>query len=384
MLRIGALRGRLLSASALASVLSVATVSASAGALPGSGHYVAGKGEIGKAGQSLTVKQSSTTGIIDWNSFSIGSKNSVSFDNGSGATLNRVTGGDLSKIAGSLHATGSLYLMNTQGVIVSGTGRIVTGGSFVASSGDVSDSDFENDRKLHIRKASSEIVNRGSIVSGEHASLTGSRVANTGTIDAASVTLRAETTGAIAGGTIDAGGSASRHGRILVIANSGRTKITGDLVVRNWDGSGGTIETSGRAVAIGGTIDAGKGGGWFVDPENLTVTSSSASTIDNSLNAGTSVKLQTTASGTSGPGTPSSGAGSIFISAPLSWSTTATLTLDAYHSVHVDGSVSATGKGKIKLVTNDGGAGGDLSFDGGDITFTNLSSALTINGARYT
>src|SRR5580704_13633137 len=112
-----------------------ASSGAFAGALPGSGHYVAGKGEIGKAGQSLTVKQSTTTGIINWNSFSIGSKNAVTFNNGSGATLNRVTGGNLSRIAGSLHATGSLYLMNAQGVIVSGTGRVVTGGSFVATTG---------------------------------------------------------------------------------------------------------------------------------------------------------------------------------------------------------------------------------------------------------
>src|SRR5580698_2328407 len=125
MLHIGALRGRLLSASALASVLSVATVSASAGALPQNGHFVAGKGEIGKAGQSLTVKQSSTTGIINWNSFSIGSKNSVTFDNGSGATLNRVTGGNLSRLAGQLHATGSLYLMNSAGMVVAGSGHVV-------------------------------------------------------------------------------------------------------------------------------------------------------------------------------------------------------------------------------------------------------------------
>src|SRR5580698_9006602 len=108
---------------------------AQANGLPSGGRYVAGQGSTNKANASLTVKQSSTTGIINWNSFSIGSKNSVSFNNGSGATLNRVTGGNLSTIAGSLHATGSLYLMNTQGVIVSGTGRIVTGGSFVATSG---------------------------------------------------------------------------------------------------------------------------------------------------------------------------------------------------------------------------------------------------------
>ena len=66
---------------------------------------------------------------IDWIGFSIGGKSRVSFDNGSGATPNRVTGGNLSRIAGSLHATGSLYLINSQGVIVSGTGKVITGGN---------------------------------------------------------------------------------------------------------------------------------------------------------------------------------------------------------------------------------------------------------------
>src|SRR5665213_3339934 len=81
-----------------------------AGGLPSGGHYVAGKGTIAGAAGSMTINQSSTTGIIDWTNFSIGAKKSVTFDNGSGATLNRVTGGNLSKIAGSLNATGTLYL----------------------------------------------------------------------------------------------------------------------------------------------------------------------------------------------------------------------------------------------------------------------------------
>ncbi|MGA9796056.1 MAG: hypothetical protein WBQ17_11045, partial [Rhizomicrobium sp.] len=99
----GSFRGRLLSASALASVLALATMGAQAGGLPHGGHFIAGHGALNKANRSLTVKQSSTTGIIDWNRFSVGAKNGVTFDNGSGATLNRVTGGNLSRIAGSLH-----------------------------------------------------------------------------------------------------------------------------------------------------------------------------------------------------------------------------------------------------------------------------------------
>ena len=64
------------SARALAIALGLSFAAGSAvagGALPASGQYVAGKGSIAKSGSSgLTIDQSSATGIIDWNSFSIG------------------------------------------------------------------------------------------------------------------------------------------------------------------------------------------------------------------------------------------------------------------------------------------------------------------------
>ena|ERR1700742_4812182 len=107
---LGAYRSsRLLNATALSSILLIGVpvaAQAGGGALPNGGKYVAGSGTISSAGSSLTVNQSSTTGIINWNGFSIGAGNSVAFNNGSGATLNRVTGGNLSQIAGSLTATG--------------------------------------------------------------------------------------------------------------------------------------------------------------------------------------------------------------------------------------------------------------------------------------
>lgn len=225
MFSIGALRAKLLSASALASVLFVAP--AWAGALPSGGHFVSGKGEIGKAGQSLTVNQSSTTGIINWNSFSIGSKGAVDFNNGSGATLNRVTGGNLSKIAGSLHATGSLYLMNSAGVIVSGTGRVVTGGSFVASSS-LSDS-FQNEK---LKRTTGAVTNRGTIVAGEGVTLAGQNVTDRGSISAASVNLHA----------------------------AGKLKIGGTITALDADGSGGTVVATARHIAVGATANISASG----------------------------------------------------------------------------------------------------------------------------
>jgi large exoprotein involved in heme utilization and adhesion len=67
--------------------------------LPNGGHFVAGSGSISGGGQALVINQGSSRGVIDWNGFSIGSGRQVTFNNGSGATLNRVTGGDPSVIS---------------------------------------------------------------------------------------------------------------------------------------------------------------------------------------------------------------------------------------------------------------------------------------------
>ena len=343
---------------------------------------MSGKGEIGKAGQSLTVKQSSTTGIIDWKSFSVGAKDRITFDNGKGATLNRIVGGNLSVIAGSLRATGSVYLLNSAGVIVSGSGRIVTGGDFVASSGGLTNNAFDDGRRW-FGTAAAKVVNRGSITAGGDVKLVGSAVSNTGTIAAPHVTFRATHGEALAGGIIDAGGDTRRGAHILVISDAGETKITGTLVAHNADGSGGVVETSGHRVAIGGRIDAGDGGAWLIDPTNLTVNASAATTIDNSLAKGTAVTLKTTKTGASGPGTTSSGVGDIIIASALSWSSSAQLTLDAYHSLRVNAPISVTGTGRLGLVYDDGGKGGGLLFDGGNVSFADTSDILGINRVQY-
>jgi hypothetical protein len=81
--------------------------------LPTEGAFTAGSGVIGPpiAG-NLQVQQTSARGIIDWRTFSIGPGGAVSILNGQGATLNRVTGSQMSLIRGTLSATGSVYLVN--------------------------------------------------------------------------------------------------------------------------------------------------------------------------------------------------------------------------------------------------------------------------------
>ncbi|MBL4599459.1 MAG: filamentous hemagglutinin N-terminal domain-containing protein [Rhizobiaceae bacterium] len=67
--------------------------------------------------------------------FSVGNNHSVNFQNGSGAMQNRVTGNNISTINGRLTATGSVFLINRNGVIIGKNGVIETGGSIPAPNG---------------------------------------------------------------------------------------------------------------------------------------------------------------------------------------------------------------------------------------------------------
>jgi len=119
----------------------------------------------------------------------------------------------------------------------------------------------------------------------------------------------------------------------------GTTSISGAIIANNTShtGKGGTIETSGHYLSIAGTVDAGQGGSWLLDPYDLTVDATAASTIDSSLGTGTNVTLQTTANSASGSGMQNaSGNGDVIIASPLSWSTSATLTLNAYRNIDIN------------------------------------------------
>jgi hypothetical protein len=118
--------------------------------------------------------------------------------------------------------------------------------------------------------------------------------------------------------------------------------------------------------------------------DDLVVDAAAAAAIEHLLNGGTDVVLKTTATGASGPGVVSSGAGDITIASRLQWSGAATLTLDAHRSVIVGARVSVTGRGGLVIATDDGGKDGDLDFTSGSVSFAHASGSLTINGTSYT
>ncbi|WP_198164046.1 MBG domain-containing protein, partial [Bradyrhizobium jicamae] len=243
--------------------------------LPTGGTVVGGNVAIGSTSPtSLTISQSSRTGIVNWSSFSVGQGNQVQFNNGSGATLNRVTGNVPSSINGVVSATGSVYLVNPSGVVVGPTGMIKTGGSFVASTLDVKDADFRAGGALTFSgNSNASVVNLGKIGSSKgDVVLIARQVRNDG-----SLTARGGTAAMASGSEVLLSDGSLGNGKVLVrrpaqdgeIRNSGAIRAT-EVELR---ANGGNIYA--LAGNIGGAISAtgvaSKGGRVFLTSEGGSV-----------------------------------------------------------------------------------------------------------------
>jgi len=126
-----------------------------------------GTGSLSGNATNLDVDLRAQSTIINWDRFSISQGSQVNFQTGLAgdvAVLNRVTGGGLSNIAGALNsdANVSVFLVNPNGIMVSGTGSVSTG-SFVASTRDISNSDFLGGVYQFSGSGSSGITVNGSI-----------------------------------------------------------------------------------------------------------------------------------------------------------------------------------------------------------------------------
>ncbi|MGN6316611.1 two-partner secretion domain-containing protein [Trinickia sp.] len=358
---------------------------AHAGALPEGGRFVAGSGSIAQSGASLAINQNSARGVINWNSFSIGDGNSVVIDNGHGATLNRITGGNSSMILGSLSATGSAYLINPQGIVIGSSGIISTGGRFVASTLDTDNASFMSGGPLTLSGPSSHrVVNLGhigstngdvflvsagevdnfgriwapngtaEIAAGRKVLLqdsstsrqvfvqTGSHGAvwNQGDIAAAQISLQAADGNifALAGHVAAprATGTAVRDSHIWLVAESGTVNMAGLFGALNEDGHGGTIDTIARHVAFPDIGPVAITGIWNIVTPEFKFGAPSGRAFAQTLNGGTSISVQTTGAGGSG--------GDIEVASNLGWTGSGTLTLGAYRNVIVDKGVTIQNK----------------------------------------
>ncbi len=400
-----------------------------------------GSASIAMSSNKTQIDQKSEDVVIDWSSFNIGAGQTTQFvqPDAQAIAVNRIGGNSASQILGTLDANGRIVLINGNGMLF-GKSSQMNVGSLIATSTGGSDSDVLTGKFTQAGNQNASVVNQGSIRTSQSGlvALVAPNVSNAGTVNAkfgtvalgaankftvdftgdglvsfaaqgdvnsratasntgslvgANVSLTAHTAEGVATGVVTMSGivvaqtAKNVGGTILLDAGDGSLTMTGKLDAAGQSG-GGNIETSGANVSIAGSVTAGRNGNWKVDPENLTIDASAASSIDGALNSGTSVVEQTTSGAASGFGTQSPGAGDIIVASALSWNTSATLTLDSYHSIDINAPITVEAGGALVFKTNDGGTGGDYIFsNGAGITYPGgpgLGASFTLNGTPYT
>ncbi|MGL4861011.1 MAG: filamentous hemagglutinin N-terminal domain-containing protein, partial [Enterobacteriaceae bacterium] len=264
--------------------------------LPDGGQVVAGQVTISQSAVTMQIQQSSSSAVVNWNSFNVGSQAQVNIQqpNSSSALLNRVTGGSPSQIFGQIHANGQVYLVNSQGVFIA-PGASVQSGSFVASTMGISDQDFMSGKRTFNRNGSTaSVVNEGTITAadGGFVALLAPDVRNEGLIVANMGTV------AMAGGEsveLQLNG-ANQLVNLIVAPASIQTEIDNHHAVL---ASGGQIILSARSVSKleasviknDGQLDASslqsEGGRIVLEGDDISVGTGSVITANGATGGGT-------------------------------------------------------------------------------------------------
>jgi filamentous hemagglutinin family protein len=307
----------------LASLMAIAISTAAYAdeTLPTGGAFTNGTGSITTSADMLQVAQSSSKAVIDWQGFSIGAGRSVDFQNGSGVTLNRVTGLEGSVINGLLSATGSVYLINPQGVVIGPGGQISAGNTFIASTRDLDNAQFLSGGALTFSGSGSGAVSNGGQIVSHNGDviLVGGAVSNMGRITASQGTV------SLASGDVVLVSPQAR-GNVSVVAVKG----------------GGDVTNSGRIIGAGVRLDAAAGTIRALVSTGAAIEATGTQTLNGEvwLTGGTSIEVAQTISAINEDGS----GGEIKATAP-------TITLQASSRLIADG----TRGGKIDVIASEKG-----------------------------
>ncbi|MDE2342295.1 MAG: filamentous hemagglutinin N-terminal domain-containing protein, partial [Betaproteobacteria bacterium] len=295
----------------------------SALALPQGGQIVAGQGSLSQKPGTLTINQGSQNLILNWQSFGIGSTESVRFNqpSPSAIALNRIVGSDPSQVFGQLSANGQIYLVNPNGILFAPSAQVSVGG-LVASTLDISNADFLAGKRTFSGNGSTgSVLNQGRLQAADagYIALLGGQVSNQGTI-----TARLGTVALGAGNqiTLDFAGNQltrlqvdqgvlkalAQNGQ-LIQADGGTVIMTAQAVnallgtVVNNSGviqAQGVSRHNGRILLDGGSSGVVTNVG-TLDASNPSGTGGSVSVLGNQLQLAASTRVD--ASGTLGGGT---------------------------------------------------------------------------------
>ena len=198
----------------------------------------------GEGTKSVTITQSSDRAVIEWDHFSIGQNETVTFQQPdvSSVTANKVIGSDPSQILGQMSANGRLLLINGNGVVF-GTQSVIDAAAFIASTHDIAAEDIMNSTDaLEFSGGTASIINNGNIAlrDGGFAALLAPQIVNNGIISARVGKIALAASESV---LVDFYGD----GLISFSADSALTQTIGD-------GSQALISNQGQLLADGGII----------------------------------------------------------------------------------------------------------------------------------
>lgn len=423
----------------VATVLSLAAVSAQAG--PVDGQLTAGTGSITQTGSTTTIVQTSPHLALNWQSFNVAPGETVNFEQPSVAAIavNRIFDTNGTRILGQLNANGQVWLINPNGILF-GQGAQIDVGGLVASTLNLSDTSLTGNTHSFSGDGAGSVVNRGTITtaSGGYAALLGNTVSNQGTISAqlGTVALGAGSAATLTfsdntlvnlqvdqsllnaladnGGLLNADGgmvlmnagaknallasvvnnsgiiearTVENHAGVITLLGgmtAGTVNVGGTLDASAPNGgNGGFIETSAAHVKIANATrvttaaSAGEFGTWLIDPQDYTVAASGGDITGTLL----SDNLGTTSINLQSSAGGTAGAGNVNVNATVTWSANTTLTLTASHNVNINAPVTATGN-TAALVIAPNTANGTETASGTGIYNLNNGAAITLSGTN--
>ena len=260
-----------------------------ANALPTGWNVTSGNAAITKNGNTLNINQTSQQAIANFATFNVGSGALVDIRqiNSSAALLARVTGGDPSQIQGQIRADGALWLINQAGIMV-GPGARIDVARFIASSLNVTDSDFLAGR-MNFKGAGTpgDVRNAGTInaASGGSIYLVGANVGNSGSLNApqGEVLLAA-------GQTVQLVDTATPGVSVAITSTPGEARNLGQITAE-----AGRIGLAAGLVSNSGTINASsavrEGGRIFLRASGDVRTSATSSISANGTTGGNVVLI---------------------------------------------------------------------------------------------
>ena len=385
---------------------------------PTGGVVTAGAAAIAQNATTTTIDQSSPRAAINWQSFDIGSQQSVRFNQPSigSVALNRVLGPDPSQIAGRIGANGQIIIVNQSGVTFYRGAQVNTSGLMVTAAG-IHDADFMAGSMNFNQPAApnARVVNDGTITIANAglAALVAPSVANSGTISA---TLGHVVLAGAQTATLDlygdgllsldvtnqvtqapSGVTALVSNTGVIQANGGSVQLTAraaDGVVRNLVQAGGTVQADhgtvvlngiGGSIVVEGQLSASGGNIEIAPTGNVTIAGTARIDASGGAGGGT-VAIGTTLTRTKGgPSvTPRLVSANVAVEPGATISADATamgnggkVTLLSTGTTNMAGSLSAKGGPA-------GGNGGLVEVSGGTLVLTGHVDATAPLGTTGT